>query len=160
NAHTNSEGKLIQPNAQPGDIKFVDNNDDGQITDADRQYVGSSIPKYELGMNWGLAYKGFDLQVQFAGAFGFKSFNGPRSGDDRFDDNSNYRANHDPWTPDNPNAKDTRPIYGDSRNVRGEQDRWLEDGSYLRVKQMALGYSLPKSMLGNAFDQVRFYINA
>lgn len=159
-SHTNSQGTLIQPNARPGDVKFVDFNDDGQITDADRQYSGSTIPKYQLGMNFGLDYKGFDLQLQFSGSFGFKSFNGPRSGYDRFDDNSSYRADYDPWTPENPNAKDPRPIYADSRNVRGDQDRWLENGSYLRVKQMALGYSIPKTALGNTFNQVRFYVNA
>ena len=158
-AHRNSDGVLIQPNAKPGDVKFIDFNDDGQITEADRQQVGSSIPKYELGMNLGVDYKGFDLQMQFSGAFGFKSFNGPRSGYDRFNDNSNYRADYDPWTPENPNAKDPRPIYADSRNVRGDQDRWLENGSFLRLKQLALGYSLPKATLGNTFSQVRFYVN-
>ncbi|RRN77032.1 TonB-dependent receptor, partial [Pseudoxanthomonas sp. SGD-10] len=159
-AHTNSNGTVIQPNARPGDVKFIDFNDDGIITDADRQHVGSTIPKFQLGMNFGLDYKGFDLQLQFTGAFGFKSFNGPRSAFDRFDDNSNYRADYDPWTPQNPNAKDPRPIYADSRNVRGDQDRWLEKGDYLRVRQMALGYSLPKSALGTTFSQVRFYVNA
>lgn len=159
-AHKNSEGKLIQPNAKPGDVKFIDANDDGMITDADRQHCGSTIPKFQLGMNWGFEYKGFDLQFQFTGAFGHKSFNGPRSAYDKFDDNSNYRADYDPWTPDNPNAKDPRPIYADSRNVRGDQDRWLENGSYLRVKQMALGYNLPKSILGNVFSGIRVYVNA
>lgn len=159
-AHKNSEGKLIQPNARPGDVRFVDANDDGMITDADRQYCGSTLPKFQLGMNWGFEYKGFDLQLQFSGAFGHKSFNGPRSAYDRFDDNSNYRADYDPWTPDNPNAKDPRPIYADSRNVRGNQDRWLENGSYLRVKQMALGYNLPKSLLGEVFSGIRVYVNA
>lgn len=159
-AHKNSEGKLIQPNARPGDVRFVDANDDGMITDADRQYCGSTLPKFQLGMNWGFEYKGFDLQLQFSGAFGHKSFNGPRSAYDKFDDNSNYRADYDPWTPDNPNAKDPRPIYADSRNVRGNQDRWLENGSYLRVKQMALGYNLPKSLLGEVFSGIRVYVNA
>lgn len=159
-AHTNSEGSVIQPNARPGDVRFIDFNDDGQITQDDRQYAGSSIPRYQLGMNWGLDYKGFDLQLQFAGAFGFKSFNGPRSAYDRFDDNSNYRADYDPWTPDNPNAKDPRPIFGDSRNVRGEQDRWLENGSYLRIKQIALGYNLPATLIGPHFSGVRVYVNA
>ncbi len=159
-AHKNSEGKLIQPNAKPGDVRFIDANDDGMITDADRQHCGSTIPKFQLGMNWGFEYKGFDLQFQFTGAFGHKSFNGPRSAYDKFDDNSNYRADYDPWTPDNPNAKDPRPIYADSRNVRGDQDRWLENGSYLRVKQMALGYNLPKSILGNVFSGIRVYVNA
>lgn len=159
-AHKNSEGKLIQPNARPGDVRFIDANDDGMITDADRQYCGSTLPKFQLGMNWGFEYKGFDLQLRFSGAFGHKSFNGPRSAYDRFDDNSNYRADYDPWTPDNPNAKDPRPIYADSRNVRGNQDRWLENGSYLRVKQMALGYNLPKSLLGEVFSGIRVYVNA
>ena len=158
--HTNSGGTLIQPNAKPGDVKFIDFNDDGQITEADRQHIGSTIPKYQLGMNFGADYKGFDIQLQFSGSFGFKSFNGPRSGYDRFDDNSNYRADYDPWTIDNPNAKDPRPIYQDSRNVRGDQDRWLENGNYLRIKQIALGYSVPQSALGSVFNQVRFYINA
>lgn len=159
-AYTNSEGKIIQPDAKPGDVRYVDANDDGIITDADRQHLGSTIPKFELGMNLGFEYKDFDLQIQMGGAFGHKSFNGPRSAFDRFDDNSNYRASYDPWTPENPNAKDPRPIYADSRNVRGDQDRWLENGSYLKVKQIALGYSLPKSILGKTFESVRVYVNA
>lgn len=158
-AHKNSEGKIIQPDAKPGDVKFVDYNDDGVITDADRQHCGSTIPKFQLGMNLGFEYGNFDLQFQLNGAFGHKSFNGPRSGFDRFDDNSNYRADYDPWTPDNPDAKDPRPIYADSRNVRGDQDRWLENGSYLKVKQMALGYNLPKSILGETFSDIRIYVN-
>ncbi|PUV21768.1 SusC/RagA family TonB-linked outer membrane protein [Sphingobacterium athyrii] len=159
-AYKNSQGQLIQPNAKPGDVKYIDFNDDGQITDADRQYLGRSIPLYQLGMNLGLEYKGFDFQVQLTGAFGFKSFNGPRSAYDRFDDNSNYRADYDPWTPENPNAKDPRPIYADSRNVRGDQDRWLENGNYVKVRQLALGYNLPRTLLGKTLKQVRFYVNA
>ncbi len=159
-AHTNSEGRVIQPDARPGDVRFVDANDDGIITDDDRQHMGSTIPNFQLGMNVGFEYKNFDLQFQLTGAFGHKSFNGPRSAFDRFDDNSNYRASYDPWTPENPNAKDPRPIYADSRNVRGDQDRWLENGSYLKVKQMALGYNLPKSILGSTFDNIRVYVNA
>lgn len=158
--HKNSAGKLIQPNAKPGDVKFIDFNDDGQITEADRQYLGRNMPQYQLGMNLGFEYKGFDLQFQLTGAFGFKSFNGPRSGFDRFDDNSNYRADYDPWTVDNPNGIDPRPIYADSRNVRGDQDRWLENGNYLRVRQMALGYNFPKSITRDLFSQIRLYINA
>lgn len=159
-AHKNSEGKLIQPDAKPGDVKYVDYNNDGQITDADRQYCGENMPKYELGIDLGFRYKDFDLQIQMGGAFGHKLFNGPRSAFDRFDDNSNYRADYDPWTPENPNGKDPRPIYGDSRNVRGDQDRWLENGNYLRVKQIALGYNIPKSILGKVINSARLYVNA
>ena len=158
-SHRNSQGKLIQPNAKPGDIRYIDYNDDGVITDADRQHAGSTIPSYQLGMNLGLSYKGFDLQVQMTGAFGHMIFNGPRNGFDSYNDNSNYRADYDPWTPENPNAKDPRPIFGDSRNSRADQDRWLENGNYVRIKQIALGYNLPKSLLGKAFDSARIYVN-
>ncbi|MCD8262380.1 MAG: hypothetical protein LUD15_13625 [Bacteroides sp.] len=110
-------------------------------------------------MNFNFEYKGFDLQLQFAGAFGHKLFNGPRSSYNLFADNSSYRANYDLWTPENPNAKDPRPIYDDTRNVIGYQDRWLENGNYLRLKQAALGYNLPKSLLKNVFHNIRIYVN-
>jgi TonB dependent receptor. len=159
-AHTNSKGQLIQPNAKPGDVRYVDYNDDGQITDADRQHCGSTIPKFHLSSTINLEYKGFDLMALLNSSFGNKLFNGPRSAYDRFDDNSNYRANYDPWSPTNVNAKDPRPIYGDARNVRGDQDRWLENGNYVRVSQLALGYTFPKSLIGQYFQQIRLFVNA
>ncbi|WP_291860643.1 TonB-dependent receptor [Marinilabilia sp.] len=158
-AHTH-EGNLIQPNAQPGDIRFEDFNNDGMINDSDRQHVGSPWPDLQLGLNAMVAWRGLDLQVQMAGAFGHDVFNGPRSGMDRYDDNSNYRADYDPWAPDNINASDPRPIYQDGRNAIGNQSRWIEDGSYLRVKQMALGYSFSENILGNAIDELRLFVNA
>jgi TonB-linked SusC/RagA family outer membrane protein len=158
-AHTH-EGNLIQPNAQPGDIRFEDYNNDGMITDADRQHVGSPWPDFNLSINGTVAWKGLDFQLQMAGAFGHEVFNGPRSGMDRYDDNSNYRADYDPWTPDNVNAEDPRPIYQDGRNAIGNQSRWIEDGSYLRVKQMALGYTFPESILGNSVENLRLFVNA
>lgn len=159
-AHTNSKGQLIQPNAKPGDVRYVDYNDDGQITDADRQHCGSTIPKFHLSSTINLEYKGFDLMALLNSSFGNKLFNGPRSAYDRFDDNSNYRADYDPWSPTNVNAKDPRPIYGDARNVRGDQDRWLENGNYVRVSQLALGYTFPKSLTGQYFQQIRLFVNA
>ncbi len=159
-SHRNSAGQLIQPNAQPGDTRYVDYNDDGMITDADRQHLGSTIPKYQAGMNMLLTYKGIDFQVQMTGSFGHTVYNGPRSGFDRFDDNSNYRADYNPWTPQNPNGTDPRPIFGDSRNARPDQDRWLENGSYVRIKQIALGYNFPKPLLGKVFSGARVYVNA
>lgn len=158
--HVNSEGKIIQPKAQPGDIRYIDYNDDGNITDSDRQHCGSSIPKFQLGMNIQLNYKDFDVFAQFTGAFGYKIFNGPRSSYDRFDDNSSYRKNYDPWSETNPNAKDPRPIYGDSRNSFGNQDRWLENGTFFRMSQFSVGYTLPKNILGKNISGLRVFINA
>lgn len=159
--HVNSKGQVIQPGAQPGDIRYVDYNDDGNITDADRQYVGASLPAWNVGANLSFEYKGFDLFLQFTGAFGHKLFNGPRSAYDRFDDNSNYRADYDAFDlTTNPNGKDPRPLYGDARNARSDQDRWLESGDYLRLKQVALGYNIPKNVLKNTFESFRIFVNA
>ncbi|MDO5035556.1 MAG: TonB-dependent receptor [Porphyromonas sp.] len=159
-AHKTKDGRVIQPNARPGDLRYVDANGDGMITDQDRQYSGQTVPKWHVGGNIGAWWNGFDVQVQFTGAFGHKIFNGVRSTIDRFDDNSNYRADYDPWTPENTGAKDPRPLYGDDRNARGDQDRWLEPGGYLKIRQMALGYTLPENALGGFFKSVRFYVNA
>src|SRR5699024_1315428 len=82
--HTNSEGTVIQPDASPGDIRYIDANGDGQITSADRQIVGSPWPDFEYGLNVTAAYKNFDLRIQGFGAYGFGIFNGPRSVMDRF----------------------------------------------------------------------------
>lgn len=169
-AHVDKNGNMIQPNAKPGDIRYIDYGGaeksgeapipDGQITDADRQYCGSSLPKVQLGLNFTLSWKSFDFMLQGSGAFGQVYFNGPRSAMDLFNDNSNYRANYDPWTPDNPNAKDPRPLYGDIRNGMAGQDRWLEPGSYFRIKQIGLGYTLPKFKNTTVFDNIRVFANA
>ncbi|HOM63971.1 MAG TPA: TonB-dependent receptor [Dysgonamonadaceae bacterium] len=160
--HVNSKGQVIQPNAQPGDIRYVDFNDDGQITDADRQYCGHSFPAWNMALSGTLEYKGFDLMLQFTSSFGkdFKLFNGPRSGYDRFDDNSNYRVDYDGYDAvTNPDGVDPRPLYADARNARGDQDRWLENGSYLRLKQIGVGYTFPNNVFDNFFTNFRLFVN-
>ena len=156
--HVNSKGQIIQPDAKPGDIRYIDFNDDGQITDADRQYCGHSFPAWNLALNGSFEYKGFDLIFQITSSFGkdYKLFNGPRSGYDRFDDNSNYRRDYDAYDPvKNPNGADPRPLYADARNARGDQDRWLENGNYLRLKQIGIGYTFPKAIFNNVINNLR-----
>jgi TonB-linked SusC/RagA family outer membrane protein len=161
--HVNSKGQIIQPDAKPGDIRYIDFNDDGQITDADRQYCGHSFPAWNLALNGSFEYKGFDLIFQITSSFGkdYKLFNGPRSGYDRFDDNSNYRRDYDAYDPvKNPNGADPRPLYADARNARGDQDRWLENGNYLRLKQIGIGYTFPKAIFNNVINNLRVFVNA
>ncbi|PAU95596.1 SusC/RagA family TonB-linked outer membrane protein [Aliifodinibius salipaludis] len=158
--HTDSNGDVIQPDAEPGDIRYVDANDDGQITSNDRQIVGSPWPDFEYGLNVTAGYKNFDIRIQGFGAQGFDIFNGPRSVMDRFDDNSNYRKGIDPWTPQNTNTDFPRIIYADQRNSRGDQDRWLEDGSYFKIKNITLGYTVPNSWVENWFDRLRVSVTA
>nr|WKN34501.1 TonB-dependent receptor [Tunicatimonas sp. TK19036] len=147
NSYQNEEGVVIQPDAQPGDIRFKDNNGDGRITNDDKAVVGSPWPDVEVGLNLGASYKSFELTMNWFGAFGATVFNGPRSGMDRFDDNSNYRSGVVPWTPENPNTDFPRVLYASTLNARGDTDRWLEDGSFGRLKYISLAYNVPASII-------------
>jgi TonB-dependent starch-binding outer membrane protein SusC len=145
--HVNSQGKVIQPNAKPGDIRYVDFDDNGEINDADRQIVGNPWPKFDLGLITNFEYKNFDLSLIWYGAFGQDVYNGSRAAVERFDDNSNYFAFDDekPYQED-PNSGFPRLLYGDDRNARGDIDRWLEDGSYFRLRNVTLGYNFPQPL--------------
>ncbi|SDZ81859.1 SusC/RagA family TonB-linked outer membrane protein [Pedobacter hartonius] len=145
--YKNSAGIVIQPGAKPGDVRYKDNNGDGAITNLDKVIVGSPWAKYELGLNLGASYKGFSLTMDWFGSFGAKVFNGPRSVLDNFSDNSNYRHGVQPWTPENPNTDVPRAFFGSTTNARGDTDRWLENGSFVRLKYVGISYSLPQPLL-------------
>ena len=104
------------------------------------------------------------MSLQLFGSFGQKVYNSTLSIIDRIIDNSAYRKGINPWTPTNTNTSFPRLVYGSSRSVsdnsRGDSDRWLEDGSYVRVRNLQLGYNLPSSMLNKIyFNSVRVYIS-
>ena len=161
NNYTNSEGEVIQPGAVPGDIRFVDFNDDGEITNEDKSIVASPWPDFEMGFNAGVTYKDFDFSMDWIGSFGATVYNGYRSIVDRFDDDSNYRAGVQPWTPENPNTDFPRIVKGTTLNSRADSDRWLEDGSFARLKYIGLGYSLPQNTLEKiGFSKVRLSLSA
>lgn len=148
----NVNGTLIQPFAKPGDIKYIDVNNDGSITDTDRDFSGSSPwPTLQTGAQFGVNYKGFDLSAQFVGIFGNEIYNGVRRDLDSYQ-NTNFRSDVSPWTPTNTNTNDTRIgiATGDQGivdNARFSSDRWLEDGSYIRLRNLQLGYSFNKNLL-------------
>ncbi|MEJ7739330.1 MAG: TonB-dependent receptor [Chitinophagaceae bacterium] len=145
--YKNKENKVIQPTAKPGDIRFKDNNGDGQITNADKAVVGSPWSDVELGLNLGATYKNFELTMNWFGAFGATVYNGMKSLVDRFDDNSNYRKGVQPWTPQNPNTDVPRALYASTLNARGDTERFLEDGSFMRLKYIGIAYTLPSVIL-------------
>lgn len=146
-AYKNKEGQVIQPDAKAGDIRFRDNNGDGQITNADKAVVGSPWPDFEVGLNAGATYRGFSFSMSWFGSYGATVFNGPKSVTDRFDDNSNYRKGIQPWTPENPHTDVPRAYYGTTLNSRGDTERWLEKGSFTRLKFVSLSYDLPSDWL-------------
>ncbi len=154
-AHTSSSGTVIQPNAKPGDIRYVDVNDDGQINNEDRTITGNPWPKFELGLNGNVSYKNFDFSFAGFGSFGQDVFNGAASWMGGFSDNTNHLSGYKPWTAADPNTKNPRVIYADNRNARGDQDRWIEKGSYFKIRQMTLGYTFSKSQLFDVLDNLR-----
>ncbi len=157
-AHKNSEGVVIQPNAKPGDIRYNDVNDDGKINNEDREICGNPWPKFEVGLNGQVSYKDFDFSFTGFGSFGQDVFNGAASWMGGFADNTNHLAGYKPWTPEDPNTKNPRVIYADNRNARGDQSRWLEKGSYFKIRQMTLGYSFDIPRVKEVFDNLRVSI--
>lgn len=139
-------GQTIQPTALPGDIKYEDYDGNGIINTSDRQIVGSPWPKFEMGMSLNAQYKGFDLMVQGFGRFGYDVWNGARATMGDFANNFNNLSGLQPWTVENQSSTQPRIVFGDSRNSRGDQSRWLEDGSFFKVSEIALGYSVPKKI--------------
>lgn len=148
--YKNKDGKVIMPNALPGDIRFKDVNGDGQITNEDKDIVGSPWPEFEMGLNAGAEYKGFDFSMNWIASHGATVYDGFRSVVDRFDDNSNYRTGIQPWTPENPNTDFPRIVKGTTLNSRGDTDRFLENGDFIRLKYIGLGYNLPESVLSKS----------
>lgn len=152
-----------QPNAKPGDLRFVDLNDDGLINDLDRYDAGSAVPDFEGGLSLDGRYRRLDFGISMRGSRGAKIFNVAKYWSDRMDEGSNYRADLDPWTPTNTDAKDPRAVWGPAGNdnKREASDRWIEDGSYLRIQNLTLGWTLSQSLferLGVTTGDTRLYV--
>lgn len=148
-AHKTADGKLIQPNAKPGDIRFIDFNGDGQISDNDRQYAGSPFPKLSYGIRGNVAYRGLDLGIFFDGVYGNKIYNYTRARMEAMNEINNFGiAALDAWTPQNTGTDVPRFTMEDqNQNRRRVSDRWLEDGSFFRLKTLEMGYTLNNSVL-------------
>ncbi|WP_299780598.1 TonB-dependent receptor [uncultured Formosa sp.] len=164
NAYTHN-GELIQPNAQAGDLKFEDTNNDGTIDSDDRVYMGSYQPDFTYAFNFNFDYKGFDLGLMFQGVSGSKVFNGYKL--------STYSASLQGYNLDNrvlnawseTNTGSEIPIVSstdDNQNFSTNSSWYLEDGDYLRLKNINLGYTfagdiMPKSMKGSS---LRVFVSA
>lgn len=145
--YKSSEGKVIQPKAKPGDLKFKDLNDDGVIDTQDREYAGSPHPKYNYGINGTIRYKGFDFNMFWTGLAGHKIFNGLRRWDLQ---TSNYQTTvMNRWHGEGTSNDYPRVSTDDQNgNFTTASDFFLEDASFIRLKDISLGYT---------FDQLKKY---
>jgi TonB-linked SusC/RagA family outer membrane protein len=154
-------GKLIQPDAAPGDIKFLDANGDGQINDNDLVYCGSPFPNYEYGFGFNASMCNFDMNVFFQGTQGNKIYNGLRQDLESMSLEMNYSiATLNAWTPQN-HSNIPRAIINDPNYNDQTSSRFLEDGSYLRMKTLQIGYTfndLLKRMW--KISSLRIYVSA
>ena len=151
-----------QPNAQLGDIKFVDQNGDKKIDSEDRVYKGSAFPKTTFGFTGNFTYKNFDLSIFIQGASGAYAYNGYSFTTAYPGHTSVAGANLsstalDTWSPQNPNAAYPRLTIDDpNQNIR-QSDFWLESIDYVRIKNLSIGYSLKGN---DVFDAFRIYATA
>ena len=159
-AYKGANGEILQPNASPGDFKWVDNNSDGKITEDDRTVLGSNLPKYTFGLTLNLDYKSFDMMIFAQGAAGNKIFQGLR----RLDiGNANYQTEalsrwHGEGTSNTFPRLTTSDING---NFTRMSDFYLEDGAYTRLKLVQIGYTIPTSLTNRiSANKLRLYATA
>ncbi|GAB3930358.1 TonB-dependent receptor [Larkinella terrae] len=164
NNYKGPDGKLVQPNAKPGDVRYEDVNNDGIIDVNDRQFVSSPWPTLQTGAQANLAYKQFSLNVQLLGVFGYTVYNDVRRGLDSYQ-LTNFRADVSPWSTTNTGTSDPRiglesGDQGIISNNLGYSDRWLENASYVRLRNVELGYTLPRALLSRAkIRSARAYVS-
>ena len=159
-AHS-KDGQLIQPNAQPGDIRFKDINNDGMITPDDQAFCGNGTPKVEANLSFNGSYANFDLSFLVGSGWGHKLYNANRYLYEGMNSGSNQLTSTlNAWTPDNTNTDTPRAVIGDPNGNTRESDRFLEKGDFIRLRQVQLGYSLPKILVSKAgITNLRVYVS-
>ena len=158
-AHVNSEGQLLQPAATPGDVRFVDINGDGIIDDSDRTYIGKGIPDWTFGLSLAFDWKGIDFSMLLQGQLGAQAFNVTRRTDLYYINLPKYILNR--WTgPGTSNRNPKFEFTSANENYR-VSDLWVEDASFLRARNVQLGYTLPQKWTKKIFVQkLRLYAQA
>lgn len=152
---------LQHANTAPGDVRFADLNGDGRITGEDRTYIGSPWPDWTFGLNTTVGYRNFGLNIFLQGVQGNKIYNFEKSAMERMSGTNNHFATvENRWTEENPSQTMHRAIQGDPNQNNRISSYWLEDGSYLRIKNVVLSYNLPASTLAALnITRVQIYVS-
>ncbi|MVT09744.1 SusC/RagA family TonB-linked outer membrane protein [Chitinophaga tropicalis] len=162
---TNNPNAIYQTGLAVGRFRYQDTNKDGQITEADRTFIGNPNPDFSYGLNLELTYRNFDFTVFFYGVKGNEIWNQVRWWTDfypSFAGAKSKTALYDSWRPDHTNAKAPIQENEGSFSTNTVPNSFLvENGSYLRAKNMMLGYTLPSSVLKRAgIERFRIYVQA
>jgi TonB-linked SusC/RagA family outer membrane protein len=158
-SHLNSNGDVLQPKAKPGDIRFVDVNGDGIINSDDISNIGSPWPDHIIGLSLGANYGGFDLSLILSTQLGHDIYRTYERSDVTF---TNYQSFWlDRWTESNPGNTYPRLVSTDPNNNQRPSDFYVEDGSFLRLRNLQLGYNLPSRLLQKMkLSELRIYASA
>ena len=149
NSHATQNG------AAPGDIRFVDVNSDGIINDSDRTEIGDPFADFTIGWNLAVDYKNFDFSVFTYASVGNDIY---RAYERNLNYTNRFASTLDRWTGAGTSNSEPRVSFIDSNNNRRASDRYIEDGSYLRIKNIQLGYTFPESFANQiGFDEIRAY---
>ena len=161
NNYKNAEGKVIQPDAVPGDVRFRDIDGNGEIDEDDKIYSGSGIPKLEANLNLGISYKGFDFSMLLGSGWGHKLYNANRFYFEGMSSPSNFfKTTLNAWTDSNHSTSMPRAVLGDPNRNSRESTRFLENGNFVRCRQLQLGYNLPTSLLKKIqIEKLRIYVS-
>ncbi|MEG1748614.1 MAG: TonB-dependent receptor [Tannerellaceae bacterium] len=159
--YVNKEGDELQPKAKAGDIRFRDVNGDGSIDEDDKEYCGAGIPKVEANLSFGASFKGIDLSFLLGSSWGAKLYNANRYFYEGMNSGSNFLSSAlNAWTPTNTNTDVPRAILQDPNGNSRESDRFIENGNFVRLRQLQLGYTLPSAWMKKAFiDKLRVYVS-
>lgn len=146
----------------PGDIKFLDINNDGVVNDYDRTYIGNPTPAWNFSMTNSFSYRNFDMQVFLQGVAGNDIYNANRvTLEGMYTVRNQTKKVLNRWTGEGTSNSIPRAIYSDPNKNTRTSTRFIEDGSYLRLKNLTLGYTLPESLIKKAsINSLRFYMSA
>ena len=154
-------GSNSATSTSPGDIRFKDLNNDGVINDKDRTVIGNPNPKFTFSLNNTFNYKNFDLTIFLQGSYGNDIFNANRMYTEAMSIIQNQStAVLGRWTGEGTSNNIPRAIYGDPNQNSRVSDRYIEDGSYLKIKNINLSYTLPKDVFGQNFNSVKIFVSA
>lgn len=157
NAYVNEKGEKLQPNARPGDVIFVDTNDDGSIDDEDRVKIGKGMPDWMFGFNVSAEWKGFDVSALFNGTIGNDIFDASRRTDLTDVNLPDYML--DRWTGAGTSNTIPRLTSTDANENWRSSDLYVHNGSFLRLRSLQLGYTIPRAILNKAMiSNLRLYI--
>lgn len=158
NEYRNSSGTVIQPTAVAGDLMFDDHNDDGVIDYNDKVMIGDPNPDVIVGLNLSMAYKGFDLSMMANGAFGQQIARSWR----RWADSPQHNYTTDifnRWHGEGSSNKYPRLTYGSHINWQYNSDIFIEDGDYLRISNLTIGYDFKQLFKAMPLSQARFFMS-